>query len=423
MGNTVDHYDSDSDAELSDFERYGRRGVKRIKDPTTYLKTYLGINPERVYPEWVNDYPYMSPSKLKINNNWEIYTKKGCTYCHRAIQLLDELGIKYINTVVTEKNKSTIYKKLDPHTNEYRYFPMIFNDGNFIGGYDELATMMKGKVKLILPREESFIEEYLENPIEESDLWNWTYTYMLLYLRRKYENDCVVIPTPDDNPDNRINRLIYHESLNTILAPIGYWDYINACKSSTKRFVVMPFAFDCRDVEKREKKIDRDKGDYGHANWLIYDFKTKSMERFEPNAALARLCDKDIDLQIQKLFAENMGKSFIAKYYSPLDFCPKIKNVQTIQSREKEFMKGDPGGFCMAWSAWYADLRLSNPDKDREVVLDLAIKKIQDSPKSFTEYIRSYFYLLRMIGDDLRNLHSKENLEHLTLKQRLETFF
>ena len=53
-------------------------------------------------------------------------------------------------------------------------------------------------------------------------------------------------------------------------------------------------------------------------------------------------------------------------------------------------MEGDPGGFCAAWSAWYVDTRLSNPNKSRKQVVDMALDKFKNDQGSMTQYIRSY---------------------------------
>ena len=72
------------------------------------------------------------------NSGWYIVTKDGCPYCDKAKALLTEKGINYKVEVLNNSNKEQIYKKLDSLTNNYRYFPMIFYNDKFIGGYTEL---------------------------------------------------------------------------------------------------------------------------------------------------------------------------------------------------------------------------------------------------------------------------------------------
>lgn len=72
------------------------------------------------------------------NSGWYIVTKDGCPYCDKAKSLLSQKGINYKVEVANNSNKVQIYKKVDIITNNYRYFPMIFHNGKFIGGYTEL---------------------------------------------------------------------------------------------------------------------------------------------------------------------------------------------------------------------------------------------------------------------------------------------
>ncbi len=82
------------------------------------------------------------PEKFKLVP-WFIFTMKGCNYCEFAKKLLDERNIKYQTTEINDSNKDKIYSYTDPYTKKYRYFPMIFNNGKFVGGFGELKKMIK----------------------------------------------------------------------------------------------------------------------------------------------------------------------------------------------------------------------------------------------------------------------------------------
>ena len=70
--------------------------------------------------------------------DWLIVTKSGCGYCKKAKELLDSKNMVYKTQELTSVNRDDIYNKVDSLTGKYRYFPMIFNKGKFIGGYTEL---------------------------------------------------------------------------------------------------------------------------------------------------------------------------------------------------------------------------------------------------------------------------------------------
>jgi len=76
------------------------------------------------------------------NFEYTIYSLDGCPYCEDAKQLLKNNNIKYKEIKVNNKNKDTIYKKIDSKTNNYRYFPIIFKKNKFIGGFKELSNLL-----------------------------------------------------------------------------------------------------------------------------------------------------------------------------------------------------------------------------------------------------------------------------------------
>ena len=74
------------------------------------------------------------------NKGWFIVSKEEgkCKYCEEAKKLLSTKVKSYNVEILTDTNKEEIYNRVDKITNNYRYFPMIFYNGKFIGGYTEL---------------------------------------------------------------------------------------------------------------------------------------------------------------------------------------------------------------------------------------------------------------------------------------------
>ncbi len=160
----------------------------------------------------------------------------------------------------------------------------------------------------------------------------------------------------------------------------------------------MPFIFQCNDV--------------AHANTLVYDSLLKTLERFEPNGStLYSDCFRDIDPKIEALFKANLGSDYISEYYAPSDFCP-IYSFQALQHSENEFVEGDPSGFCTAWAAWYADLRLLNPNVERKTLVNLALKKLKTQPYSFTQFIRNYAEFSQKIETQIQE-NSEKSFEEV----------
>ena len=76
---------------------------------------------------------------------WFIVSMMGCGYCDSAKALLKKAGMAYGTVQLTEGNRDSIYLSVDSLTGKYRYFPMVFHRGKFLGGYKELNKMINGK--------------------------------------------------------------------------------------------------------------------------------------------------------------------------------------------------------------------------------------------------------------------------------------
>ncbi len=86
--------------------------------------------------------PMKDTLKKKIKSaDWFIVTMKGCGYCGDAKKSLRSRGQKYKTIVLTDKNEKEIWAVTDKIAKKkYRYFPMIFRKGKFVGGYEELKA-------------------------------------------------------------------------------------------------------------------------------------------------------------------------------------------------------------------------------------------------------------------------------------------
>lgn len=303
-----------------------------------------------------------------MSETFIIYTKEGCGYCKKAKELLSSKGISYKDIPMTSENKERIYKKIDKLTNNYRYFPIIFREGEFIGGYTELSNM-----KIEIPDGGSHVDKTSFKGTAKYNI------KAMKYLSKKHKNHCVIIP------ETNLKKSVEHSEVSLrwnqtkeydgyISIPKGFWKAVDKCKGS-KRFVIFPFGFTCSDGS-------------GHANYMIYDSKNKSLERFEPYGYKESDCINapDLDENIRDMMQK---KWEIREYYKPLDFIPMI-GVQTIQRNEYNEKKGDPVGFCSVWAAWYADLRLTNPDTPRDILVKKAITELQNRPENFTQFARNY---------------------------------
>jgi hypothetical protein len=177
-----------------------------------------------------------------------------------------------------------------------------------------------------------------------------------------------------------------------------FWDNFLNC--TDKRFVALPFGFNCNN--------------FGHANYLLFDKKNRTLERFESFGKVDSDCiaNQTVDAKLKQLFIDNLQNTEYADftYLKPLEILPE-DNVQTIQEEEERWKsrsKKNPVGFCSVWSLWYIDLRTSNPDIEPHVLIKEAIKEIRniEGPNgTFTDFIRRYSLLFVEEMRKIENLY------------------
>jgi len=66
-----------------------------------------------------------------------VYHKPTCPYCQKAMALLEEKDIPYeaINVIDYPDERA----RVSAENNNFPTVPMIFIDGEFVGGYDDLV--------------------------------------------------------------------------------------------------------------------------------------------------------------------------------------------------------------------------------------------------------------------------------------------
>ena len=209
----------------------------------------------------------------------------------------------------------------------------------------------------------------------------------LLYVFKKHHNGCI----PMKIKISRKDALFFSLGINwtcknrkrKLYMPKGIVSNFKKCKERPD----VQFIFILLTLIHPKRCNQKSFG--AHANVLIYDKKTNTIERFEPNG-----CTVNFDIwfevkEFDKVFKQIAKNVFEAKYISPDICCPFI-GPQAIQESEKLMKIADPGGFCAAWTLWIIELRMKNPDKALKDLQLLAIKKMRRDPKPMTDFIRSF---------------------------------
>jgi hypothetical protein len=123
-----------------------------------------------------------------------------------------------------------------------------------------------------------------------------------------------------------------------------------------------------------------------HANGLLYDVKNKYIERFDPYGNVP-YASESMDIYLRKFFKKNLG----IKYYSPKHTAKGI-TFQVIgdETNIDNRVKGDPGGYCLAWTLWYIEMRLLHPNLNPKKLIKLSVDSLNKLPIKFIDYIRNY---------------------------------
>jgi hypothetical protein len=114
--------------------------------------------------------------------------------------------------------------------------------------------------------------------------------------------------------------------------------------------------------------------DQGHSNILIYRKKLNQIEHFEPHGSTFARNQSDIyNLRIDRwirvfVLLLNTKLKIIKKpdikYISSSEVCPRIDGLQNLESWSNLTKIADiePGGYCAAWSLFFTELCLKNPE-------------------------------------------------------------
>lgn len=214
-------------------------------------------------------------------------------------------------------------------------------------------------------------------------------TIFQLYLIKKYKSKCVVEHKslkPGDRPIGiTINlKMKYTQDEEKIMKEefIHFSKKITECVEKGEKIIIIPLGYM--------------RGRSGHANILIYRRDSNVIEHFEPhggdyigNEKLQNFVKK-IMLFFTNILNSEFKKKGIpsANYIEASQVCPYIKGLQTLEA-ESKFKKNkiEGGGYCAAWSMFFAEACLKNPKLSSKEVLENIYNYLTTKP-STEDYLR-----------------------------------
>lgn len=137
----------------------------------------------------------------------------------------------------------------------------------------------------------------------------------------------------------------------------------------------------------------------GHANIVVYDKQTNEFERFDPLGSGDYGYDSSqLDEKLKNYLTSLKEKSL---YISPREYLSTIGLQQIdITEVQNEYI-GDPEGYCIAWSMWYTDMRVSFPDLQRKKLIKYIMQQISMKHLKYKSIVRDYSKNITNVRDDI----------------------
>ena len=123
-----------------------------------------------------------------------------------------------------------------------------------------------------------------------------------------------------------------------------------------------------------------------HAELIIYNFKENTIHRFDPYGNTI-LLDPFIDDILEEELTWNVPMTYIRmNEYMP------VSGLQALSDENNDFniKNGDFGGYCLAWSLFYLESVLQNPNVPINQLVYKLIRSIIKKDIKIVEYIRNY---------------------------------
>jgi hypothetical protein len=187
----------------------------------------------------------------------------------------------------------------------------------------------------------------------------------------------------------------------TYVIPNHIIDKLYECKTNrTIRFYVLPIMLKFNEKDS-------------HANVLIVDNKTKTIEMYEPHGSkfLSKDIFYDLEYHIKGLISHILSRRthFIFKnvhYKCPIGF----------QTKQAKFDKAT--GHCVAWTLFFIHVRLYNLDLNTTQIIDIFDKF---EPEKLDTYIRQYMTLIEKETKNIKKFY-KDSYIKLKLTPKEEEY-
>lgn len=228
----------------------------------------------------------------------------------------------------------------------------------------------------------------------------------------KYYTDLNKLKLSTFGISNKSNLLIstlitYMNFLYEVVPYLIIWKSLEEHYITPNLMMYLKNLLDCNKIQYIIFKLTVLHESSSHANIIIYDKNKKILERFEPYGFISTVDNKSLDGFIWTKIGKKIERYINDKieYINPLKYT-QIASFQLISNDNLTSYKktGDPVGYCLAWTFWYLEMRLNNPDIHPLTLIEKSINdilktninanyktsQIEENNKIFIDFIRNY---------------------------------
>ena len=207
-----------------------------------------------------------------------------------------------------------------------------------------------------------------------------------IYLLKKYKSSCFLTESNGDFWEiigiNLFIREIYSVEESSQIS--GYLEksakkLVN-CINNDVNIIIIPLGLTLFYPDKEERD--------GHANVLIYRKKFNHIEHFEPHGKTGLFGNEKLNRSIDlflKLFIEYVNIELCKdktpsqiENLKPIELidatrvCPRLRGFQSIEEDSElvKFEEIESGGYCAAWSMFFTELCLKNPEMTSNQIIE-----------------------------------------------------
>jgi hypothetical protein len=224
-----------------------------------------------------------------------------------------------------------------------------------------------------------------------------------LYLFKKYKSNCLItqnierMNVPEvflfydvnkKNPDDtKMDDARFNKFVNQLVK----------CISENEPVIIIPFNL---QIQMQGMPL------FGHENLLIYRNNKRELEHFEPHGQRFDAANMSNDNTKFNEYVQSYLKNMVGLINSLLDkkglpdiklvhaydVCPRLKGLQALEGESKlPKLPIEPGGYCVAWSMFFAEMCLKNPEIPSRQIYDAMLKETIVHDKNYLrKVIRGY---------------------------------